>query len=157
MIALFGLIVPWLDLGQISNLFFPTETCSVLKIYDGDTMTLNCSGRKVKTRLYCIDAPEIKQRPWGKQARDTLRMIAPRTVSLRKVDMDKYGRIVGEVYVPGATESLNLQMVKQGQAAVYRQYCNSFGYYKAEQQTRDLNQGIWRQAGAHQRPWLSRR
>ena len=157
MIALVGLIVPWINLGQISNPFLRKQNCSVLKIYDGDTMTLNCNGEKVKTRLYCIDAPEMKQRPWGKQSRDALRMMTPRKVELRKISRDKYGRTVGEVFVPGAAESLNLQMVKQGQATVYRRYCNSFGYYKAEKHARDLKQGIWLQAGLQQKPWVSRK
>jgi len=156
MIALFGLIVPWLNLGKISNPFYSTQTCSVLKIYDGDTMTLNCKGEKVKIRLYCIDAPEMKQRPWGKQSRDALRMMTPRTVELRKVSIDKYGRTVGEVFAPSATESLNLQMVKQGQAAVYRKYCNNIGYFKVEEHTREIKQGIWSQAGLQQKPWKIR-
>jgi len=99
----------------------------------------------------------MKQQPWGKQSRDALRVITPRTVELRKISEDKYGRIVGEVFVPGSTELLNLQMVKQGQAVVYRRYCNSFGYFKVEQNAQNSRKGIWRQAGLQQRPWVSRK
>lgn len=155
-IALLGLIVPWLNVEDIGPLLYPTVTCQVRRIYDGDTMTLNCNGRKVKARLYCIDAPEMNQHPWGRKSRDALRMMTPRTVKLRKISQDKYGRIVGEVFMSGAAESLNLQMVRQGQAAVYQKYCNSFGYSKAEQNAQNSKKGIWRQAGLHQKPWISR-
>lgn len=149
-------MVPWLNVEYIGPLFYPTDTCQVRRIYDGDTMTLNCNGRKVKTRLYCIDAPEMNQHPWGRQARDALRKITPKTVVLRTVDTDRYGRSVGEVFAPGSDESLNLQLVKQGQAAVYWQYCKRPGYFWAEQQARSAGKGIWRQAGLQQRPWVSR-
>lgn len=128
----------------------------MLKIYDGDTMTLNCSGAKVKTRLYCIDAPEMKQHPWGRQARDTLRKMTPNTIVLRTVDTDQYGRSIGEIFVPGLDDSLNLQLVKQGQAAVYWKYCNRPDYFWAEQQARGGRKGIWQQTGLQQKPWVSR-
>lgn len=41
------------------------DECRVVNIYDGDTMTLQCPGNaeQTKVRMYCIDAPEMKQAP----------------------------------------------------------------------------------------------
>lgn len=132
-----------------------TGTCTVLKIYDGDTMTLRCMSKKIKVRLYCIDTPEIKQKPWGIQARDHLRSITGQTVQLVKIDRDRYGRTVGEVY--SGNTNLNLAQVSAGQAAVYDQYCRKPEYKVAERRAKKAKLGIWSQRGLHQKPWKWRK
>ncbi len=141
---------------------FPTSAmarssieCTVLSIYDGDTMTLRCVGQKVKVRLYCIDTAEMKQTPWGIQARDYLRSITPKKVSLVKIDTDRYGRIVGEVYSDQL--NLNLALIKASKAAVYNTYCKKPEYKKAERHAKKSHNGIWSQSGLHQTPWIWRR
>ncbi len=131
--------------------------CAVIKIYDGDTMTLQCHGmvKKTKVRLYCIDTPEIKQKPWGIQARNHLRSIVGQTVQLVKIDQDRYGRTVGEVYSDNV--NLNLTQVKAGQAAVYNTYCRKPEYKVAEQQAKKAKLGIWSRRGLHQKPWQWRK
>ncbi|MGQ9830254.1 MAG: thermonuclease family protein [Thermochromatium sp.] len=134
------------------------QDCRVEKISDGDTMTLRCGTRSVKVRLYCIDAPEMAQRPWGTRSREYLQSITPPTVRLLKIDQDQYGRTVGEIYTPDAAPRLlNLDMVLAGQAAVYGPYCNSPRYFRAERQARAERRGIWSRDGAHQQPWDYRR
>lgn len=133
--------------------FFPSAAnqCEVLKIYDGDTMTLQCQGEQTKVRLYCIDAPEMGQTPWGTQARDYLRSITGRTVKLVRVDKDRYGRIVGEVY--NGEVNLNLAQVQAGYVAVYYAYCKKSEYQSAENQAKNANNGIWSIPGLQQTPW----
>jgi endonuclease YncB( thermonuclease family) len=81
----------------------------VLSIYDGDTMTVACAGRKMKVRLYCTDAPEMGQGPWGWESRDHLRAITPPTVRILVRDRDRDGREVADVVVPDdSEENLNL-------------------------------------------------
>jgi endonuclease YncB( thermonuclease family) len=128
-----------------------TDDCEVLNIYDGDTMTLQCQGEETKVRLYCIDAPEMGQTPWGKQARDHLRSIAGNAVKLVRLDKDRYGRVVGEVY--RGDENLNLAQVKTGYAAVYDAYCKKSEYPLEEQRANSAKQGIWSTPGIHQTPW----
>jgi endonuclease YncB( thermonuclease family) len=134
---------------------FPTafDECEVLSIYDGDTMTLQCSGNpeKTKVRLYCIDTPEMKQEPWGTQARDYLRSITGNMVKLVELDKDIYERIVGEVY--SGNVNLNLAQVKAGKAAVYDAYCENSEYKAAEKEAIDAKLGIWSEPGLHQTPW----
>jgi endonuclease YncB( thermonuclease family) len=37
--------------------------CRVNSIHDGDTLRVTCNGQREQLRLYCIDAPELDQRP----------------------------------------------------------------------------------------------
>ncbi|MCC5641013.1 thermonuclease family protein [Nostoc sp. CHAB 5844] len=81
------------------------------------------AGSKTLTvRLACIDAPEIKQSPWGTKSTARLKQLLPvgQSVTLRSVETDKYKRLVAEIFV--ANRSINVNMVQEGQAVVYQQY-----------------------------------
>ena len=68
-----------------------------------------------------LDTPEKKQ-AFGQKAKDfTASMVAGKMVDVEPVDQDRYGRTVGLVTVVG--QSLNDELVKNGFAWVYRQYC----------------------------------
>ncbi len=131
--------------------------CAITNIHDGDTLTAWCPGEgKVKVRLHCIDTPELAQKPWGIEARDHLRALAGRgPVRIVAIEQDRYGRTVGDV-IRGRTV-LNLKMVADGQAAVYRRYCDDPRYFQAETQARRRKIGIWSRRGLHQKPWEWRR
>jgi endonuclease YncB( thermonuclease family) len=128
--------------------------CAVTKIYDGDTMTLQCAGQseKTKVRMYCIDTPEMRQKPWGTKSRDYLRSIASSKVKLVQHDKDRYGRIVGEVFTLDG-KNLNLAQVEAGQAAVYEAYCKKPEYSRAQKQAQAAKLGIWAEPGLQQSPW----
>jgi micrococcal nuclease len=133
------------------GLFSHERQCTVKSIHDGDTIRVTCDGRHAKVRFYCIDAPELAQRPWGIESRDRLRAIAPRTVRVVEHDRDRYGRIVGEVFA--GERSLNLELVSDGYAAVYAHYCREGRYYAAERHAKAAELGIWAKPGEQQRPW----
>lgn|GEM_PF-1840841 len=66
----------------------------------------------------CIDAPELAQARWGRQARDHLRaLIGKEPVAVRITEKDKYKRSVTDVWKDAA--NANLEMVKSGKAAIY--------------------------------------
>jgi endonuclease YncB( thermonuclease family) len=131
------------------------DDCRVLSVHDGDTLRAACRGEKLKVRLYCIDAPEMGQRPWGTESRDTLRELIPQgsSVRLEVHDKDKYGRYVAEVFRDG--DNRNRRMVRAGQAAVYAGYCplTHLGYYQDEAAARQRKTGIWEKRGLQQTPW----
>lgn len=159
-IAGLGVAAPWLIDG--SGLSWQQGTtdsagCQVASIYDGDTLRAECNGLKIKVRFYCIDTPEMQQKPWGRESRDYLRGITPKVVTLKVHDTDRYGRQVAEVIDPATGEALNLAMVKAGQAAVYRRYCSDPSYSRAEAAAKAAALGIWAKPGDHQRPWDWRR
>lgn len=47
---------------------------TVLKVYDGDTVTLKNSstGNSFRVRVICVDAPEMAQVPWGQKSQARL-------------------------------------------------------------------------------------
>lgn len=99
-----------------------TEPCTVIpgSIYDGDTLRVNCSGDELKIRFCGIDAPE-KNQPGGIESRDYLRgLIGDGAIALEMVEVDRYGRTVGELWK--GDRLINLEMVKGGHAWVYHQY-----------------------------------
>ncbi|MGV6815785.1 MAG: thermonuclease family protein [Thiotrichales bacterium] len=130
----------------------------VRSVHDGDTIRAECGGDSVKVRLYCIDTPELAQRPWGQEPRDALRQLAPRgaAFTLRQYDTERYGRIVGELIRDGL--NLNQELVRTGQAAVYPKYCpqTRSDYYEAERKARRDELGIWSKPGKQQEPWMYR-
>ncbi|MBK1632649.1 hypothetical protein CKO31_18255 [Thiohalocapsa halophila] len=135
----------------------PPQSCTVSSVTDGDTIRAKCAGEGTKIRLHCIDTPEMGQRPWGRESRDALRALLPPRIGLRQVDTDRYGRIVGIVVDPADDTEINLEMVAQGQAAVYPKYCRDQRYYAAQDQAQAAGRGIWSRPGDHQRPWEWRR
>jgi len=131
------------------------ERCKVFSIYDGDTLTAFCNKKKVKVRFNCIDTPEMKQKPWGQISRNYLRQITPKFVDLRVFTKDRYGRYVADVLV--GTENLNLKMVSDGYAAVYKKYCKADIFFAAESVAKKNLKGIWQKEGLHQSPWVWRK
>lgn len=97
-------------------------TGKIISVGDGDTVTVQFGSKKATIRLACIDAPEMKQSPWGERSRNKLKALLP-VGKLAKFDIkekDRYGRFVAEIFVNG--KNINLIMVQEGQAVVYRQY-----------------------------------
>lgn len=103
---------------------------SVLKIYDGDTLTVLVDlgfGTHVKQtlRLHRIDAPEVKGRTRkdGIAARDWLRQKIPLgsviKIVTHKDEKEKFGRYLADVIVGG--ECINDTLVKLN-LAKYRSY-----------------------------------
>ncbi len=159
-VAIAGMVLPWVpNISAISAQSTETEICEVRSIYDGDTMTVKCNGERKKIRLYCIDSPEMKQRPWGKESRDYLRVITPTRVKVIEHGRDRYGRTIGEVWTADGDEiqeNLNLAMVWAGRAVVYPRYCREAEYFTAEKNAAAIGSGVWEKEGDWQRPWVYR-
>ena len=98
-----------------------TITGKVIKVSDGDTFTLLTEDKEqIKIRLHGIDAPEHYQ-PYSKVSRTFINdMVYGKDVEVTKMDVDRYGRTVGMVYVDGV--NVNEAMLKAGLAWHYKQY-----------------------------------
>ena len=101
----------------------------VTSVYDADTITVDIDlgfhiwARDEKIGLLAIDAPEVRgvERPKGLQSRDWLReRILGKEIILKTQKAGsgkgKYGRWLGEIFLPGEAVSLNQQMVDLGLA-----------------------------------------
>lgn len=131
----------------------------VIKVHDGDTIGVILNGRKEKVRLIGIDAPEIKQRPWGTRARKHLEKMltaSNRTVIL-EFDVerrDKYGRLLCYIFTPDK-KMLNIQMVKDGYAVLLTippniKYVDELRM--AQNEARQHRRGIWNSKGFKESP-----
>jgi len=90
----------------------------VVSVSDGDTIKVLKDGKQVKIRLAAIDCPE-KGQPYGQKAkRFTADMVAGKTVKVWETDTDRYGRIVGFVFV--GDKNLNKELLSAGLAWHYK-------------------------------------
>ena len=96
----------------------------VSKVLDGDTFTLSGESRRI--RLWGLDAPEWDQRG-GSAATATLRsLISGNTLKCNVLDIDRYGRLVGQCFLPDGRD-IAAEMIRSGAASEYCRY--SRGYY----------------------------
>ena len=102
----------------------PVETGRVIKVYDGDTITIGAyvygTAYRFSVRLLGIDTPEMKgpNKDKAKLARDDLHeLVFHKNVVLKNVSLEKYGRLLADVYVDGI--HVNLWMKQKGHAVDY--------------------------------------
>ncbi len=107
----------------------------------GDTLVLLVDHQQHKIRLSDIDTPERKQ-PFGTRAKQALSELAfGKQARVVEVTVDRYGRIVGRVFVDGI--DVNRELVAQGYAWVYRKYSQDEELLKLEAQAKEKGLGLW--------------
>ena len=97
----------------------------VTSTVDGDTFWV--SSQNVSIRVWGLDAPETNE-PGGSNATATLtRLISGQTLHCRQRDIDRYGRIVGQCFLPDG-RNITAAMITSGTATEYCRY--SGNYYR---------------------------
>jgi micrococcal nuclease len=104
-----------------------TVEAKIISVYDGDTVKaifpLNGVIYKWNCRLTGIDTPEIRtsdrlQKKFGYEVRDLLRdKILNKVVTLKCQDLDKYGRLLTEIWV--GEQNINQWLIDSGYAFAY--------------------------------------
>ena len=114
----------------------------VVSVADGDTITIIGDGNaQYKIRLNAIDAPE-KSQAFGQKSKQQLsNYVFGKDVTVTWKSKDKYGRVLGTVFVGG--KDINLQMVRDGYAHHYKRFDNSPAYAAAETEARQKRRGLW--------------
>ena len=127
-------------------------TGKVVNVTDGDTVVvLRVGNIQEKIRLAEIDCPE-KSQAFGQRAKQfTLDQAAQKNVTVEVRDHDRYGRTVGEVYLPDG-KSLNRELVRNGYAWWYRRYSKDESLGELEAQARTARRGLWSDPAAVA-PW----
>ena len=129
---------------------------TVTYVYDGDTVTVRSRGQDHRVRLQGIDAPEHDQ-PYGDASRDHLRrLVLNQDVRLETTGKDKYGRLLGKLWVQpadcrdcGKNLDANLAMLTVGLAWYYRFFKDELtpedqGRYEfAEYEAKAKRAGLW--------------
>ncbi|MGY0398844.1 MAG: thermonuclease family protein [Ostreibacterium sp.] len=137
--------------------------CSVIKVTDGDSVKIQCPQLNttnispiLSTRLINIDAPELSQLPWGRQAREQLSvLLSDQPITVYFKGRDIYHRYL--VQFESHHIDINLAMVKRGYARVYKLYHPPVQYSNAMQVAKRNKLGIWLESGLHQDPQRWRR
>jgi endonuclease YncB( thermonuclease family) len=103
--------VKWEDTIEFT---FPINEGYVIKVYDGDTITIatklpykKSPLYRINVRLNGIDTPEIKgknvsddEKEAAKNARDFLSgLVLNKIVELKNIQSEKYGRLLADVYL----------------------------------------------------------
>lgn len=123
-------------------------SAKVIKISDGDTITVLSDKEQTKVRLYGIDAPEKKQ-DYGQKSRQFLAsLIAGQVVEVESKGKDRYKRTLGIIHHKG--QDINAQMVLNGYAWAYAKY--SIIYVDHERLARENKRGLW-QSSDPTPPW----
>jgi micrococcal nuclease len=151
-------------LPSFSHAVILTVEGKVTRVSDGDSIIVETAEEtKLRTRLYGIDAPEVRQgkkigQPFGEDAKRALSgMILGKKVRLEIIDVDRYRRMVGIVYLDG--KNVNEEMVRLGLAWAYRRYLDApyaSEFIGAEEEAREKGLGLWQEPNPVP-PWEFRR
>lgn len=138
--------------GSLPESFEATVTV----VRDGDTVdVVDRDGETIRVRLHGIDAPEHGQRFNRESAAYLKGVVGGRKVRIRRVDVDQFERLIGEIWM--GDRRVNLDIVRAGFAWHYRQYAgDDSDLAQAEAEARGDRRGLW----ADERPlppWVWRR
>ena len=116
----------------------------VISVADGDTITVLINNSQYRIRLFGIDAPERRQDFSNRAKQFVADLVLGKQVRVVKQDVDRYGRIVGIVYIRNVC--VNEKLVRNGVAWVYRYYCKiqvCKDWLALESQARVAKVGLW--------------
>lgn len=144
----------------------PGTSYVVTNVHDGDTVSIKVESfagfplRIERVRLIGIDAPELKQDPWGRKAKKHLKKLISESGWVVNVEFDvdqrdKYGRLLGYLWSRNKGTLINEQMVEDGHAVVYTfppnvRYVDRF--VDAQKRAQSKGIGIWGKMGLTQSP-----
>lgn len=125
----------------------------IVRVLDGDTVEILGEGNQLtRVRLAGIDAPE-KNQPFGQHSRQELSsMVAQRIVNVTGEDEDRYGRLLGTVWL--GTKDVNAEQIRKGLAWAYRYHGKPVrvDYATLEDEARRQASGLWSVPGQTE-PW----
>ena len=142
----------------------------VVKVSDGDHLTVSNDGTDVSVRLYGIHAPVMtrinKNKPWlsetgqpfaGRAFMALANKVLHKQVKLEIMRIDRHGRTVAIVSVDG--RNINHEMVAEGWAWAHQKHQNQHDeleYKRVEEEARAKKLGLWAQDNP-QPPWKFRK
>src|SRR5262249_33242048 len=113
----------------------------VVRIVDGDTITVLVDGQQIRVRLNSIDAPE-KGQDYAQRSRQALAdLVFGTEVRVETHGKDRYGRIIGDVHV-GST-LVNEVLVREGWAWNFVKYSKTPKLAQLEREARAAKRGLW--------------
>ena len=136
------------------NTKLEAESAEVLRVADGDSITVRIDQTNYRIRLAEIDAPEMDQ-AWGKESKSALQeKLGNEEVALEIIDVDRYSRLVARVFLNG--RQINREMVEDGHAWVYLEYLKDETLLDPEVKAKRKKLGLWASEAAVA-PWQWRK
>ena len=129
---------------------------TVVKVTDGDTLTIKRNEKKEKIRLLLVDTPEsvkegVDPQPFSIEASNFVKQLLPEGTKVtvepgvKGHEYDKYNRMLAYVYVNG--EMLNKTLIREGFARVGFIYEPNTRYLdeflKIQEQAKKEKKNIW--------------
>jgi micrococcal nuclease len=127
----------------------------VSRVFSGQSIEVIVDNSPLKVRLTGINAPDLKQNPWGQEAKQKLAQLltekdspnsAPKSITLETnlAQKDRYGRI--QAYIWKNNVLINEQLVAQGYVLADLNYTKDryrkrLGY--AQDYARLMGYGLW--------------
>lgn len=137
----------------------------VTQVHDGDTVSIRTSGfaklpaKTERVRLIGIDAPELKQEPWGRRSTKHLKDILGKSDWIISLEFDveqrdKHGRLLGYIWDKKG-RNINMLMVESGYAMAYTippnvKYADLFA--DAQSRAREQKKGLWKENAFNKSP-----
>jgi endonuclease YncB( thermonuclease family) len=114
----------------------------VVKVHDGDTVTVLVGRQQVRIRLNDIDAPERKQ-AFGTRSRQSLGELCDAKIArVLEQGKDRYGRTLGRLLCGGV--DVNAEQVRRGMAWVFERYApKNSPLYTLQAEARAARRGLW--------------
>lgn len=129
------------------------ETFEVIKVIDGDTIKINYKGKHENIRFLLIDTPEMSHKqfdgpqPFAVEAKEKVEdlLVGGKVdVEIGVQERDKYGRLLGYLYVNG--KSIQDELLREGLARVayvYNDKRHLERYLHIEKEAKKSGKGIW--------------
>ena len=126
----------------VASSAFADFTGRVVKVSDGDTLTVLVNKSQLRVRLDSIDAPESGQ-AFGKRSTQSLaQLCAGKNAQVAERGKDRYGRTIGVVTCAGV--EANSEQVRRGMAWVFVKYAAAGSpLYGLEGSARSRRAGLW--------------
>lgn len=118
-----------------------TAEVTIIGVIDGDTVSAQLDGQRVRLRLARIDAPERRQ-PWGRRSEQSLReLVWKKRVQIAWSERDRYGRPLVEIRLDG--KDVAREQLRRGMAWVYRPGDGDTELLALEREARAARRGLW--------------
>lgn len=117
-------------------------TGKITRVIDGDTFVMQTTAGSIKVRLDGIDCPENKQ-PYSAESKAFLSKFLNLECKIHKKGTDRYGRILGVLWVEGI--NINLFMVQEGYAWHFKKYSKDNVLAQAEVEAKVKKKGLWQE------------
>ena len=119
----------------------PPFRAEVVHVFDGDTVEVLKNGVSVRIRLEGIDCPERAQAFSRKATELTTRLAGGKTVTVRVLDVDRYGRKVARIVSGG--RDVSLELLRAGLAWHYARFNQEDALARLEAEARAARRGLW--------------